>query len=98
MGRAAVALVALTASGCAQLFGLDNTTAAAGSDAAAYAPAAQIVSLSFQQLSVSSMLTLGSIDLSAQTATYLIADSTDPSGLRSVPATLGPSGDTWTAD
>lgn len=92
MGRVACAVVLLFGSGCAQLFGVDQTTAGMPD-----APAPGIVSLRVQRFELGASIVQSPEDVSNLTATYLIPDDTDPSGLRKVPAVVGASTDTWTA-
>jgi hypothetical protein len=80
LGRLGFPLAAVTtfgaASGCAQLFGLDETTEL---------PA--VVSFTVKRYAVGSQLVVEPMDLTGGTATYLIADPADPSGFRKVPTT-----------
>jgi hypothetical protein len=87
----AVPIAVLGLAGCAQLFGLDETTAPG--DAAP--PSA---SLQIDRISIGTTLERAPLDLTGQVATYLIADAAEPSGLRRVQATLTDSHDGWTAD
>jgi hypothetical protein len=70
--------------GCAQLFGLDETSGAA--------PA----SLTFQRASIGARIVYAPQDLSASMGTYLVADGVDPSGLTRVMAVQTEPG-RWTA-
>ena len=81
--------------GCAQLFGIANTTGpgGGGSDGSAGGPA----SLRVVRLSVGAKLVSAPQDLAGQTATYVIRDASAAGGLRRVSATLTGT-DTWTAD
>ena len=89
MGRlAAIALA--SCAGCAQIFGIDNTT---GGAAPADAPPAE-VSLSFQRASIGSTIVMAPQDLSTSMASYLVSDGEN--GLDLVPAALTPP-NTWTA-
>ncbi len=69
--------------GCAQLFGLDDTT---GSTA----------SLTLERVSIGASLVYAPQDLSGLTATYLVPDAADPTGLVRVPAMQAELG-RWTA-
>jgi hypothetical protein len=82
-------LVCLANAGCAQLFGLEPTTAT--SDDAAPAPR---VSLSFQRISVGAQVVRSPQDLTGFTAEYEIPEAT---ALRRVAATQSAI-DTWSAD
>jgi hypothetical protein len=70
------AAVAAAATGCAQLFGLDETTALP-----------PVVSFTVKRYAVGSQLVVEPMDLTGGTATYLVADPTDASGFRTVPTT-----------
>lgn len=96
MGRVAVAASSLGAllAGCAQLFGLQQTTGGTSTDAPGMPSG---VSLTFQRISVGATVVRAPLDLTGQTASYLIVDSTTASGLRAVPGMLAASNDTWTA-
>lgn len=90
MGRLLAALAALSAGGCAQLLGIAETS---GGDA----PPPSVVSIQFDRVSIGATVQRNPLDLTGQTASYLVTDPTDPSGLSTVPATLSASMDTWTA-
>ncbi len=77
--------------GCAQLFGIQDTTGASPD-----APPMSGVSLRVQRMSVGAKVTSAPQDLTGQTATYEVTDSTTPSGLRGVPAMIAGPG-MWTA-
>ena len=78
-------LAALTLGGCAQLFGIDNTT---GADAGTG------VSLAVRRVSVGASVTTSPQDLTGQTADFLVGDAT---GLvRNAAVIAGPGA--WTAD
>jgi hypothetical protein len=85
MGRTGLVLFAL--SGCAQLAGIDETS---GGE-----PTSK-VSLAFERVSIGATVVRAPLDLSANTATYLLPDETSPSGISLVAATLTPP-DTWNA-
>lgn len=70
--------------GCAQLFGLDETSGR---------PTASLV---VERVSIGASLVYAPQDLSGSTATYLVPDATDPSGLLRVPAVQTEVG-RWTA-
>ena len=72
MARFAI-LAATLCCGCAQLFGLDETTGV------------QAASLTVQRASVGARVVLAPQDLSASTGKYLVPDEADPTGLLSVP-------------
>ncbi|MDB4952675.1 MAG: hypothetical protein JWO36_244 [Myxococcales bacterium] len=84
-----VPIAAFALTGCAQLFGIAETSAPD-------APAGT-VSLQVQRESIGATIVKGPQDLTGQTATFLVPDAADPSGYRRVPATLSASLDTWTA-
>lgn len=89
MRSALAALGLLASTGCAQLFGLKDTKPEA--DAAVGA------SLHFKQVFYGPTVVDQPLDLTTGTASYLVPDASDPTGLRRVATTL--SGvDTWTAD
>ncbi|HEU0031070.1 MAG TPA: hypothetical protein VFQ53_10595 [Kofleriaceae bacterium] len=85
MGRSLLFLVGLT--GCAQLAGIDETsgTGRAG------------VSLSFERVSVGASVSRAPLDLTGRTATFLVPDAADPTGLARVAATQD-GVDRWTAE
>lgn len=85
-----VSIAVLGLAGCAQLFGLDETTAP--SDAATPA------SLQIDRVSIGATIERAPYDLSGQTASYLIVDASAPGGLRRVDAVLTDTHDGWTAD
>jgi hypothetical protein len=83
-----VAVLGLT--GCAQLFGLADTSSPD-------APAGT-VSLTVERESIGATVVKTPQNLTGQTATFLVPDATDPSGYKRFPATLsGAAMDTWTA-
>jgi hypothetical protein len=92
MARAAGLLIVAATAGCAQLFGLDETT---GTDAP---PATPFMSLQFDRISIGSTLVRAPQDLTGQTATYFVEDDAEPSGLRRVQGMLGDTKDRWTAE
>jgi hypothetical protein len=92
MGRLALCAVLACGTGCAQLFGIQNTS---GGDAGVDTPP-NVVSLRIQRLSIGATVVNTPQDLTGQTASYEVADSTTPSGLRAVPATVASPG-LWTA-
>lgn len=79
------AVLAALLGGCAQIFGIDETTGGA--------PA---TSLEIQRVSIGAKLVYAPQDLAASTATYLVADEADPTGLARVPAEQTETG-IWTA-
>lgn len=89
MARLAVLAAVLGASaplaGCAQMFGLDETTAGAGP-----------TSLTIQRASVGARIAYAPQDFTNLTATFLVPDEAEPTGLRRVPAMRGEAG-TWVA-
>jgi hypothetical protein len=80
--------------GCAQLFGLDPTSS--NPPPPPDGPPVPQVSLSFERISIGTTAIRTPQDLTGQTATYVIPDVTDPSGIRRVTATQTGT-DTWTA-
>jgi len=86
MGRLVSAVCVASVAGCAQLVGIDETTKDPGT-----------VELSFQRLSIGATLVTTPLDMTAQTADWLVADPAEPTGLRAVTATQS-AVDTWTAD
>ncbi len=90
MVRATLPFYVLGLTGCAQIFGLDNTTG--GSPDVPLPPHASVI---VQHVSFKSTVTAVA-DATGTTATYYIPDDVDTSGFRRVPATL--EGTTWTAD
>ncbi|NVB82276.1 MAG: hypothetical protein HOV81_28100 [Kofleriaceae bacterium] len=90
MGRLAISLVGLALGGCAQVWGLDETTADI--------PLPPQASLQLDRLSMGATMERRPADLTGMTATYLIEDAADPSGMRRIPATLADSNDRWTAE
>jgi len=77
------AVVALA--GCAQLFGLDQTTGGSGA------------SLNLQRVSIGSSIVTSPLDVTSETATFYVPDKTDPTVLVPVPGVQSAI-DTWTAD
>jgi hypothetical protein len=93
--RRAWLLLVVFGSGCAQLFGIDPTSSGNPPPPPDGPPVPQ-VSLSFERISIGSTTTRAPQDLTGQTATYVVPDTTDPSGIRRVTATQTAT-DTWTA-
>jgi hypothetical protein len=91
MGRRCAILLVL-GSGCAQLLGIDPTTGGGGGDANP-----GNVSIQVQRITVGPMVARTPENLTGLTASFLVPDSTDPSGMRRVPGVLGATTDTWTA-
>ena len=89
MGRFAIALVACA--GCAQVFGIDETTGPGDA-----APPG--ITATWELVTIGARVTREPADLRGQTATFLITDAAEPSGLRRVPAMLSPSNDAWSAE
>jgi hypothetical protein len=86
MGRAvAPLLLVLLGGGCAQIFGIDPTSAAPP------------LSLSIDRRSIGATVVDVPQDLSTNTATYLLADADDPTGVVRVPTEQTDIG-TWTAN
>ncbi len=81
-----LAVLAAMLCGCAQLFGLDETSGVSPPSA----------SLTIQRTSIGSRISYAPQDLGGSTATYLVPDSADPTGLVRVAATLAEPG-RWTA-
>ena len=92
MARVAVLIIAFVAAGCAQLFGIEETTATPD------ATATPMMSLQFDRVSIGAMVVRAPLDLTGQTATYLIEDLSQPNGFRRVLATLSDTKDRWTAE
>jgi hypothetical protein len=90
MGRLAPSVLVVCGAGCAQLFGIEQTT---GADA----PPAPGVSIRIQRMSIGAKVVNAPQDLTGATATYEVPDTSTPSGMRAVPATVSAPG-TWNAD
>jgi len=90
MGRVSASLCALGCAGCAQVLGIDNTSAPPD---AALPPGA---SLRLETVSYGAALSTMPMPLTGQRAAYYIDDAVDTSGLRTISATLD--GDTWRAE
>ena len=86
-------LVAIALSGCAQLFGIDETSKATD------AQPPPLSSVQLQHLYVGKTMMTAPEDLSASTTTasYFVPDAASPGGVRKVSSTLLGT-DTWTAD
>jgi hypothetical protein len=82
---ARLAVLAAMLCGCAQLFGLDETSGGPPS-----------ASLSFERVSIGARLVTAPQDLSGSMATYLVPDDAEPTGLARVPAIQVEPG-RWTA-
>jgi hypothetical protein len=95
MGRVLAAAALLALPGCAQVFGIKNTSEAA--DAAVDAPVPQVL-IAFEKVSIGASTVRASADLTNFTADWLVVDASDPSGLRKVPGTLSPIKDRWSAE
>jgi hypothetical protein len=89
--RVAALLVGLA--GCAQLFGIDNTT---GSNVDAPGPGAHV---SFRRASIGTTTLVAPLDLSTTNdkVTFLVPDASDPSGYQHVPGAVEALG-VWHAD
>ncbi len=81
MGRVTVAAYAVSLAGCAQIFGIDNTSGPAD---AALPPGG---SLTIERLSIGASLERNPQNLAARSASYYVEDAVDTSGLRRIPAT-----------
>jgi len=92
MARAAVLLIVVGAAGCAQLFGIDETTARPD------ATVTPTMSLQLDRVSIGATIVRAPLDLSGQTATYLVEDESEPNGFRRIQAVLATSKDRWTAE
>jgi hypothetical protein len=92
MVRAAVLGIAVMGAGCAQLFGIDETSAP---DAP---PPTPFVSLQIDRVSIGSTLERAPLDLTGETASFFVEDAADASGLRRVPAMLADTNDRWTGE
>jgi len=89
MRRVAIAVVACA--GCAQIWGFDETTGPTDTST-------PMITVQWELASIGATVVREPADLSAQTATFLIADPAEPNGFRRVPATLSASKDTWSAE
>lgn len=89
MVRATTAFYALGLAGCAQLFGLDSTSAPPD---VALPPRATVT---IQHLAFNATAT-ATTNATGTTAAYYVPDDIETSGLRRIPATLD--GDVWTAE
>ena len=96
--RALCVLALAACGGCAQLFGIDQTSAAkdAGADAAVDAPPGQ-VTMGWQRMSVGATVVRSPQDLSTSTAAFLIADGSAAGGFDHTAAMVTAPG-TWAAD
>lgn len=90
MGRVTVWCCAVGLTGCAQLFGIDNTSSPPD---VALPPAA---TLTIERVAIGATVEVSPEDLTGRTAAYFVADDVETSGLRRIPATL--SGNVWTAE
>lgn len=91
MGRvSAASLCVLGCAGCAQILGIDNTSAPPD---AALPPGA---TLRLETVSYGAALSTMPMPLTGQRAAYYIDDDVETSGLRTIPATLD--GDLWRAE
>lgn len=81
--------LALGTTGCAQLFGLDETSEM---------EAPPGVNFSLKRISVGAQVVTEPFDLTGATGTYLIPDPTDASGFRKVPVVAGAAANQWRAD
>ncbi len=95
MGRLAASALLLACTGCAQLFGIEQTTGA-GSGSGGDAQPPPGVSLFVQRMSIGAKVVYAPQDLTGQTASFEVADASTPSGLRAVPAAVTSPG-TWDA-
>jgi hypothetical protein len=93
MVRAAALVILVTAAGCAQLFGIDETSASGDAP-----PPTPYVSLQIDRISIGSTLARAPLDLTGQTATFVIEDAAEPSGLRRVQGVLADTKDRFTAE
>jgi len=96
MGRPATAMLVFLGlagglTGCAQLFGLDATTGPTGGDDDQPA-----TTLQYQRISVGATAVRSPLNITANSAEYLVPDTTDASGIRRV-ATTTVGTDTWSA-
>lgn len=83
---AGLGVLLVASSGCAQLFGLDETTALP-----------PVLSFTVKRYAVGSTVEIEPMDLTGGTATYLINDPAGPSGFRVVPTT-SPALGQWDGD
>ncbi len=87
-GRIGLLFVAsLSAAGCAQVFGLDETSAIPDPG----------VTLKMTRVAVGATVVTEPMNLATSSATFLVTDGAEPSGLRKLPANLLPP-DTWQVD
>jgi hypothetical protein len=86
MGRLVCAVCVASSASCAQLAGIDETTKDPGA-----------VELSFQRLSIGATIVTAPLDLTGQTASWVVDDAAEPTGLRSVAGAASADG-TWTAE
>lgn len=94
MGRPArvglVSAALLASAGCAQIAGIDITT---------QAPEPEIATLTLNRLSIGATLTTNELDLTALTATYLIANPDAPDGFDRITAMIDPmQANRWVAE
>jgi hypothetical protein len=94
MAREAMFVIAVATAGCAQLFGIDETSAPAD----APVPVTPTMSLQVERISIGSSLVPAPEVLTGTNATYFIEDASEPSGLRRVQPVLASTKDRWTAD
>ncbi|HEY5921194.1 MAG TPA: hypothetical protein VIV11_05965 [Kofleriaceae bacterium] len=93
MARVVVLVLAVAAAGCAQLFGIDETSSPPDAAPAPYA------SLQIDRISVGTMLVRAPEDLTGHTATFYVDDAAEPSGLRRIQGALvAVTKDQWNAD
>jgi hypothetical protein len=92
MGRLAHATAAasLALAGCAQIFGIDQTSAPAD------APGPATATVEVTRMSIGATLVTAPQDLTGLMASFEVPDATDPSGLREIAATQSAM-DTWSA-
>jgi hypothetical protein len=91
MGRGSALVSLLGLAGCAQVWGLDPTS---GPEV----PLPPTASLAMQRLSIGATLVRAPAELSAATATYLIADAGEPTGFRRIAAAWSDATTSWTAE
>jgi hypothetical protein len=90
MGRMSSVLPGLVLGGlvgCAQLAGIDETTGVVAADE---------VSLQLEKVSIGATVVRSEMDLTGQSAEYLVFDDAEPDGIHHVPAELN-TPDTWSA-
>lgn len=86
MRRLALISSSLALAGCAQIFGIKNTSA----------PDVPTASVEVTRLSIGATVVTAPLDVTSLTASFEVPDASDPSGLREIPA-MQSATDTWSA-